>query len=52
MKRRNIFLPDELVAAVKEVADKRGQTMAHVIRTAIERYLAAIKRAEEAKSNG
>jgi predicted transcriptional regulator len=37
---------------VGELAKKRKQPMAEIIRSAIEKYLAAVKRAEEAKANG
>jgi predicted DNA-binding protein len=37
---------------VNELAKKRGRPMAEIIRVAIERYLAAVKKAEEAKANG
>jgi predicted DNA-binding protein len=37
---------------VGELAKKRGRPMAEIIRVAIEKYLAAVKRAEEVKTNG
>jgi predicted DNA-binding protein len=52
MRRRNLFLPDELMDQVSELAKKRKVPMAEIIRVAIERYLAAVKKAEELKSNG
>ena len=59
MRRRNLFLPDELMDQVSELSKKRGRPMAEIIRVAIEKYLAAVKRAEhasstpmEAKTNG
>jgi predicted transcriptional regulator len=48
MRRRNLFLPDELMDQVSELAKKRKVPMAEIIRVAIERYLAAVKKAEEA----
>lgn len=50
MRRRNLFLPDELMDQVGELAKKRGRPMAEIIRVAIERYLAAVKKAEQASS--
>lgn len=52
MRRRNLYLPDALMDDVKKLADRRKIAMADVIRTAIEKYLAAVKKAEEAKANG
>lgn len=48
MKRWNLFLPDELIAQIKALADKRGVAAADVVRTACEKYLAAVKKAEAA----
>lgn len=48
MKRWNLFLPEELIAQVKALADKKDVSAADVVRTACEKYLAALKRAEEA----
>lgn len=52
MRRRNLYLPDALMDDVKKLADRKKIAMADVIRTAIEKYLAAVKKAEEAKQNG
>lgn len=49
MKRWNLFLPDELIDQLKNLAEKRGVSAADVVRTACEKYLAAVKKAEEAK---
>lgn len=46
VRRRNFYLPDELMAEAKSLADRKGVTMAAVVRTALEKYLAAVKRAE------
>lgn len=46
MKRWNLFLPDELMAAIKALAEKKGVAAADVVRTACEKYLAAVKKAE------
>lgn len=48
MKRWNVFLPEELIDQVKELAKKRDVPAADVVRTACEKYLAAVKKAEEA----
>ena len=48
MRRRNFHFPEPLMAEVKALADRKNIAMADVIRTAIEKYLAAIKKAEAA----
>lgn len=48
MKRWNLFLPDDLMAQIKQLAEKKDISAADVVRTACEKYLAAVKRAEEA----
>lgn len=50
MKRWNLFLPEELIEEIKELAKRKDVPAADVVRTACEKYLAAVKRAEEAKS--
>lgn len=50
MRRRNYFLPDELVAKAEKLAEKRSISVAEVVRTALEKYLAAVERAEAAKN--
>lgn len=50
MKRWNLFLPDELLAEAKKVAEKHNVAASDVVRTALEKYLAAVKRAEEARN--
>ncbi len=42
-------MPDELLDQLKVLGDKRGVSAADVVRTACEKYLAAIKKAEELK---
>jgi predicted DNA-binding protein len=49
MKRRNFYLPDEVVSELKTVADKRGTTISHLIRGALEAWLKAYKRQQEVK---
>ena len=49
MKRHNLFLPDEMVAEARKLAERRGIALADVVRTALEQYLQAVKRAEEAR---
>lgn len=50
MKRHNLFLPDEMVAEARKLAEKRGIALADVIRVALEKYLQAVKRAQEARN--
>lgn len=47
-KRWNLFLPPELLDQIKALAERKNVTAADVVRTACEKYLAAVKRAEEA----
>lgn len=47
--RWNVFLPPELLEDVRELATRKDVTAAEVVRTALEKYLAAVKRAEEAR---
>lgn len=49
MRRHNLFLPDEMVAEARKLAERRGIALADVVRTALEKYLQAVKRAEEAR---
>jgi predicted DNA-binding protein len=48
--RWNLFLPPELLEQAKELAARKGVAASDVVRTALEKYLAAVKRAEEAKN--
>jgi predicted DNA-binding protein len=45
-RRRNFYFPDSLMDEAKALADRKGVTMSTVLRTALEKYLAAVKRAE------
>lgn len=49
MRRHNLFLPDEMVMEARKLAERRGIALADVVRTALEKYLQAVKRAEEAR---
>lgn len=49
MKRHNLYLPDQLVADARKLASRHGIALADVIRTALEKYLQAVKRAEETR---
>lgn len=48
MTRRNFFLPDELHDKAARLARKKGVKTAEVIRTALEKYLQAVEKAEKA----
>jgi predicted DNA-binding protein len=48
MVRRNFFLPDELHDKAVQLARRKGVKTADVIRTALEKYLQAVERAEKA----
>lgn len=50
MTRRNIFLPDTLYTEATRLAERKGVKTADVIRTALEKYLQAVKKADEAKA--
>lgn len=39
MKRTNIFLPEQMRAALQALADKTGLTVAELVRRAIDEYL-------------
>lgn len=47
--RWNLFLPTELLDEVKDLASRKEVTASEVVRTAVEKYLAAVKRAESAQ---
>lgn len=49
-KRWNLFMPEELLGQLKTLADRKGVTSSDLVRTACEKYLAAVKKAEEAKA--
>ena len=44
-------MPEELLAQLKALADRKDVTSADIVRTAGVKYLAAVKKAEEAKAN-
>lgn len=48
-KRWNVWMPEELLADLKALADRKHLTSADIVRTACEKYLAAVKKAEQAK---
>jgi predicted DNA-binding protein len=48
MVRRNFFLPNELHDKAVLLARRKGVKTADVIRTALEKYLQAVERAEKA----
>lgn len=56
MKRWNVFLPPETLEEVKKLAAERDVTASDVVRTALEKYVQAVKKAKqaaaEAKANG
>ena len=39
MKRHNFFLPEELVAELKEIADKTGTPMSELVRRALQNWV-------------
>lgn len=48
MVRRNFFLPNDLHDKAVHLARRKGVKTADVIRTALEKYLQAVERAEKA----
>lgn len=46
--RWNLFMPEDLLEQIKALADRKDVAASDVVRTACEKYLAAVKRAEEA----
>lgn len=48
MTRRNVFLPNDLHNKAVHLARRKGVKTADVIRTALEKYLQAVERAEKA----
>ena len=46
MRRRNLFIPDPLMDRVQKLAERKNVHMADIIRTAIQKYLDAVDRAE------
>lgn len=48
MHRHNFFLPKETVAELRKVAEARGETLSEVVRTALDAWLRAYKKRQEA----
>ena len=48
MVRRNFFLPNDLHDKAVRLARRKGVNTADVVRTALEKYLQAVERAEKA----
>ena len=46
MRRRNLYIPDPLMERVQKLATRKNVHMADIIRTAMEKYLDAVDRAE------
>lgn len=49
LRRRNLFLPDDLMQAAAKIADQRGVSVAEVVRVALAAYLKAVKKAQDAR---
>jgi predicted DNA-binding protein len=47
MVRRNFFLPNELHDKAATLARRKGVKTADIVRTALEKYLQAVERAEK-----
>jgi predicted transcriptional regulator len=50
VKRHNFFLPTELVDSLRKVAEARDTTVSDVIRGALEAWLKAYRKQQEAKN--
>lgn len=50
MTRRNVFLPDPLYDKATKLAERKGVKTADIIRTALEKYLQAVEKAEAARA--
>jgi predicted DNA-binding protein len=48
--RWNLFFPEDLLDRTKDLAERKGVSAAVVVRTAVEKYLQAVQRAEEARN--
>ena len=46
MSRRNLYIPDPLMDRVQKLAKRKNVPMADIIRTAMEKYMDAVDRAE------
>ena len=49
--RWNLFLPPELLARAKSLAEKHGVTASDVVRTAMEKYLTAVEKRDAARAD-
>jgi predicted transcriptional regulator len=52
MTRRNFFIHDDLYHELQELAKEQRVATSHILRVALTKYLAAVKRAKEDKKNG
>jgi hypothetical protein len=52
MQRRNFFIHNDLYDELKALAAEQRTSMSHILRIAITKYLAAVKKAKEARQNG
>jgi predicted CopG family antitoxin len=52
MQRRNFFIHNDLYDELKVLAKEQRTSVSHILRTALTKYLAAVKRAKEAQQNG
>jgi metal-responsive CopG/Arc/MetJ family transcriptional regulator len=48
--RWNLFLPPELLDEVRVLAGRKGVAASDVVRTAVSKYLAAVRKAEETRN--
>ena len=46
MTKYNVYLPDQQIEALREIADEKGVPVAELIRRAIDEWLAKERRAE------
>jgi predicted DNA binding CopG/RHH family protein len=52
MKRWNLFLPQETLEKVKNLAAKKGIPASEMVRIALEKYVAAVEKAAIEAKNG
>jgi hypothetical protein len=52
MKRWNLFLPQETLEKVKNLAAKKGIPASEMVRIALEKYVAAVEKAALEAKNG
>lgn len=50
MRRRNFFIPDDLMADAAHFADMIGISVADFVRLALTKYVEALKRASQSKA--